>query len=145
MNQYRSDKPSTSVSHTVCEALRLRGFVDDETFDRLYPEHIRRLSRLHWTPMSVALRAAALLAPDPGMRVLDLGAGPGKLCCIGALVCGGAWRGIEEDPALVAAARAAAAALALDDATSFATGDLGELDWGAFDSLYLYNPFEARL
>jgi hypothetical protein len=95
--------------------------------------------------VSVALRAAALLAPEAGMCVLDLGAGPGKLCCVGALARGGRWHGIEREPSLVAAAIATARWLEVDHCTSFAVGDMTQLDWGRFDSLYFYNPFEAQL
>jgi predicted RNA methylase len=129
----------------VREALRARVPVDDPEFDRLYPEHVRRLSTVHWTPVSVALRAAELLAPEPGARVLDVGAGAGKLCCVGALACGGTWHGIEIDPALVAAATTTARRLEVDHRTWFEAGEMDQLDWGRYDSLYFYNPFESLL
>jgi predicted RNA methylase len=119
--------------------------IDDDEFDQLYPHQVRRMSRLHWTPVSVALRAAPLLAPTQGLRVLDLGAGAGKLCCIAALTRGGVWHGIEANPLLVAAATALARSLGVDDRTRFTTGDLDAIDWNGFASLYLYNPFEAAL
>jgi hypothetical protein len=119
--------------------------IDDGEIDQLYPDHVRRLSRLHWTPVSVALRAAPLLAPTHGLRILDLGAGPGKLCCIGALTQGGVWHGIEANPLLVTAATELARWLGVDDCTRFTTGDLGAIDWDGFAGLYLYNPFEAAL
>jgi hypothetical protein len=129
----------------IAIALRKRITVDDLAFDRLYPEHVGRLSRLHWTPMSAALRAVALLAPAPGRFILDVGAGAGKLCCVGALTRGGSWHGVERDPLLVAAAIAVAGQLGVDRTTRFTAGDATELDWAPFDSVYLYNPFEALL
>src|SRR5262245_23793384 len=128
----------------VLSALRDRVAIDDAAFDRLYPEAVRRLSVVHWTPVSVALRAAALLAPIAGMRVLDIGAGAGKLCCLGAAAHGGTWHGIERDPALVAAATDMARCLGVDHCTTFAAGDALDVDWAGFDSLYLYNPFESQ-
>jgi predicted RNA methylase len=145
MLQAAGDVHMKAAAQAVLEALRWRVPVEDLAFDRLYPEHVRRLSQIHWTPVSVALRAAALLAPEPGMRVLDVGAGSGKLCCVGALACGGSWHGIELDPALVAAATAAARWLEIDHRTSFNAGDMTALDWDRFDSLYFYNPFESQL
>jgi len=133
------------AAHDVAEALRRRSAIDDEAFDQLYATQVRRLSTVHWTPVDVALRAAALLAPAPDMRVLDVGAGPGKLCCIGALGFGGTWHGVEQHPALVAAARATAHALEIDGATDFVAGDMTARDWARYDSLYFYNPFEAVL
>lgn len=129
---------------TVLAALRDRAAIDDAVFDGLYPDAVRRLSIIHWTPVSVALRAAALLAPIPGMRVLDVGAGAGKLCCLGAVVHAGTWHGIERDPSLVAAAAEVARRLGVDHCTSFAAGDALAADWRGFDSLYLYNPFESQ-
>src|SRR6185369_2785667 len=87
-----------AAARAVLEALRWRIPIEDLAFDRLYPDHVRRLSPVHWTTVPVALRAAALLAPEAGMRVLDIGAGPGKLCCVGALAYGGTWHGIELNP-----------------------------------------------
>lgn len=125
-------------------ALRGRVAIDDAAFDRLYPDAVRRLSIVHWTPVSVALRAAALLAPIAGMRVLDVGAGAGKLCCLGAVVHGGTWHGIERDPALVEVAAATAHRLGIARCTRFVAGDALAADWRGFDSVYLYNPFESQ-
>jgi SAM-dependent methyltransferase len=128
----------------VISALRDRVAIDDAAFDRLYPDAVARLSIVHWTPVAVALRAAALLAPIAGMRVLDIGAGAGKLCCLGAVAHAGTWHGIERDPSLVAAAAEVARRLDVGHCTRFAAGDALAADWRGFDSLYLYNPFESQ-
>jgi hypothetical protein len=143
MNETKSDR--TILIDEIVTALRQRVAIDDAVFDRMYPDHLRRLSRLHWTPVSVGLRAAAMLAPEPGMCVLDAGAGAGKLCCVAALSHTARWHGLDSDPSMVAAASATARALGIEDCTSFEVGDLTELDWRGFDSVYLYNPFEALL
>lgn len=135
---------ATTPEAAVISALRDRVAVDDAAFDRLYPDAVARLSMVHWTPVAVALRAAALLAPIAGMRVLDIGAGAGKLCCLGAVVHAGVWHGIERDPGLVAAATAIAERLEVGHCTRFAAGDALAADWRGFDSLYLYNPFESQ-
>jgi hypothetical protein len=129
----------------VLAALRGRTTVDDAVFDQLYPDEVARLSGVHWTPVSVALRASELLAPEPGMRVLDVGAGAGKLCCLGAVTRAGSWHGIERDPALVAVAIQTADRLEVGSRTRFDAGDALALDWRGYDSLYFYNPFESQL
>jgi hypothetical protein len=134
----------TAAAATVLAALRAGSALDDAAFDRLYPDAVGRLSIVHWTPVVVARRAAVLLAPIAGMRVLDVGAGAGKLCCLGAVVCAGTWHGIERDPALVAVATAVARDLEVDHCTRFRAGDALAADWSGYDSVYLYNPFESQ-
>jgi len=129
----------------TCNALRALVPVTDEDFDRVYADKVRRMSKVHWTPVSVALRAAELLAPEPGMRILDVGSGVGKLCCIGALATRSSWHGVERDALLVAAARETAISLAVNDRTRFIVGDMMKVDWTTFNAIYFYNPFEAAL
>jgi SAM-dependent methyltransferase len=133
-----------TAAAAVRAALRARSALDDAAFDALYPDAVRRLSIVHWTPVAVALRAAALLAPIAGMRVLDVGAGAGKLCCLGAVVHAGTWHGIERDPALVAVAAEIARDLEVDHCTRFCAGDALTTGWRGYDGVYLYNPFESQ-
>jgi hypothetical protein len=139
------DRPTaTAQSARVLAALRAGAAIDDAVFDQLYPDAVGRLSMVHWTPVAVALRAAALLAPIAGMRVLDVGAGAGKLCCVGAVARGGRWHGIERDPGLVDAAGELAGCLEVAGGATFAAGDALDVDWRGFDAIYLYNPFESQ-
>jgi len=61
----------------VLARLRAGELVDDAAFDELFPPWARALSRVHFTPVRAAVRAAAWLAARPGARVLDVGAGAG--------------------------------------------------------------------
>jgi hypothetical protein len=140
-----ADHRRTGFAGAVRVALRSQIAIDDRVFDQLFPDDVARLSGVHWTPVAVALAAAARLAPEPGMRVLDVGAGAGKLCCLGAVYRPGTWHGIERDPALVAVATRIASWLEVDDRTRFCAGDALAADWRGYDSLYLYNPFESQL
>jgi predicted RNA methylase len=128
---------------TVRDALMRRAGVSDEELDQVFPEDLRDRSHLHWTPVAVAVRAAELLAPTADVRVLDVGAGVGKLCVIGALVTGAMWWGIEQDPVQVAAANRAAWALDVTRRTRFVHGDGSRLAWDEFDAIYFYNPFST--
>src|SRR5262249_29669196 len=119
----------TGHAHAIGEALRRHSAVSDAELDQVFPEELRDRSHLHWTPVAVALRAAELLAPTPDVRVLDVGAGVGKLCLIGALVTGATWWGIEQDPSQVAAANHAAWALDIAHRTRFVPGDGSRLAW----------------
>src|SRR4051795_13047165 len=97
--------------------------VDDAALDAVFPDELRARSAVHWTPVAVARRAAAMLAPLAGHRILDVGAGVGKMCVIGAAVTRATWWGIEQDEAQVEAARHAAWALGVDGETRFVHGD----------------------
>ena len=119
--------------------------VRDHDFDRLYPPAHRHRSSFHWTPVDVALRVCEMLAGCPGGQVLDVGAGVGKACLIGALVGPLRWTGVERDGRMVQAARRAARALAIDDRVTFVHDEVDAVDWRAFGGLYLFNPFGERL
>lgn len=132
-----------SEAVAVGEALRRGAAVSDAEIDGVFPDELRERSHLHWTPVAVAMRAAALLAPSPEARVLDVGAGVGKLCLVGALATGATWWGIEQDAVQVAAANHAAWALDATGRTRFVHGDGSRLAWDGFDALYFYNPFST--
>ena len=117
----------------------------DADFDALVPAELRHLSNLHWTPIDIALRAAKLLVPTATGRVLDIGAGIGKLCTVGALSTQAHWVGVESQPVLVAAAERLARTFGVADRTTFVLGDAFSLAWTEFDALYFFNPFELPL
>lgn len=127
----------------VANALRQGLEVPDELFDRVFPKSLRRRSELHWTQVEVGRAVAAVLAPCK--RVLDIGAGVGKACLIGALCSPSDWTGIERDPELVTAGNEAAAALGVDHRARVQQGEARLCDWTAFDGFYLYNPFGEAL
>ena len=122
----------------IRDALARGVAVPDLAFDRVFPLELRARSPIEWTPVAVAVRLARLL--DGAASVLDVGAGAGKACLVGALAGAAAWTGIEQDPVLVDAAAAAAHHLGADRAR-VALGDALALDWDPFDAIYLFNPF----
>lgn len=117
----------------------------DRAIDDLVPTELRHLSKTHWTPIDVAVRAVSLLCPTKDTRILDVGAGIGKVCAVGALSALGMWCGVEQHASLVAAARRLSRLFDVEDRTTFCHGDAFELDWNEYDALYLYNPFEVPL
>jgi SAM-dependent methyltransferase len=124
-------------------ALLERASVGDDEFDRLYPAPLRRASTLHWTPVRVATRAADLFARYGTSRVLDVGAGVGKFCIVGAARTATRFIGLERRVHLVEAARRAAEKVRVG--VDFIAGDLDDVRWEAFDGYYLYNPFYEHL
>jgi SAM-dependent methyltransferase len=120
----------------------VHGFVpDDAAFDDLLPISLQVKSSVHFTPVDVARCAATLLAPDPGMSVLDVGAGAGKFCIMAALAVPGAqFVGVESRPQLVRFATWLARKWKLPN-VRFVHGNALELDWSSYDGFYFYNPF----
>lgn len=128
-----------------CTAGRLTASMQDVAFDQVFPAAQRFRSYLHWTPVDVAKRAVALLAPTPDHKVLDVGSGVGKVCLIGAADTRASWFGIERDAEMVQIARAAASSLKLEERVQFLLGDVASIDWSMFDAFYLFNPFAEML
>lgn len=119
--------------------------VSDDGFDNLYPEAVKHLAKKHWTPVAVARQAAAFLAQDAGSRILDIGAGIGKFCLIGAAQhqdCH--FSGIEQRQELVSLAEAAKRQTALEN-VSFLTGNFQQIDFRHFDHFYFFNSFYENL
>jgi SAM-dependent methyltransferase len=112
----------------------------DAKFDRLFGERLRSLAGLHFTPVTVAARAAAWLTATGATSVADLGAGAGKFCLVGAAVTGAAFTGIELREGLVRTARDAARRLGLDRA-HFLVGDALTAPLGRYQAFYVCNPF----
>jgi SAM-dependent methyltransferase len=129
----------------ISTALRNQVAITDAQFDGLYPAGQRFRSYAHWTPIDVALRACALLAPQPGQRVLDVGSGVGKLCLVCALTTRATWVGVETAPEMIRVAGNVARRLRIGDRIQFVHGDANALDWSGFDAIYMFNPFAEGL
>lgn len=122
-------------------ALAAGGEASDRDVDRMWPKAAQKWSRIHWTPVAVARRAAAFLVRAPEDRVLDVGAGGGKFCLVGALTTRGRFLGVETVVELSKVAAALAAKYKIAGAR-FRCGDAtGRAAWGGVNGVYLYNPF----
>lgn len=146
LQQRRTRMPSQSFESTnsLWSDIDLFRNPADHEFDRVYPEPVRRLSPIHWSPFNVCKMAARLLVVEPGTRVLDIGCGPGKFCMIGATTTEGHFTGIEQRKRLVRAARNL---LKGHDVTNaeIVHGNITGVDFRSFDAFYLFNPFEENI
>lgn len=118
--------------------------VEDEKFDLIYPAQIRQLSAVFWTPVRIAAAAVELLVSSTGLRVLDVGCGPGKFCLIGASLTEGCFIGIDQRLDLVRVAQQAAARLQLTG-VEFYQGNVLDLEFSNYDAFYIFNPFEENM
>jgi predicted RNA methylase len=118
---------------------------EDVAFDEQLPANLRVLAGFHFTPVAVARDAAQLLAPRPGMRVLDVGSGAGKFCITAARVLPAAeFVGVEWRPHLSELARTLAAHAQLPN-VRFINANVLDIDWSEYDAFYMYNPFAEHL
>jgi SAM-dependent methyltransferase len=117
---------------------------EDRDFDQIFPQSVRGLSVLHWTPVKIARRAAEFLVTAPGTRVLDIGCGPGKFCIVGALATEGLFKGVEQRVDLCRVGQAAILKAKITNA-EIVQGNVMDLDFSEFDAFYLFNPFEEHL
>lgn len=120
-------------------------FSSDSQFHELFPESVQALARSHWTPLSVAQKAANFLAADKGSRVLDIGSGIGKFCLAAAYYKPNAfYYGVEQRLDLVTYADNARQILGFKN-VSFIHGNLMQLDFKNYDHFYFYNAFYENL
>lgn len=128
---------------SVTRELRNGAIVSDESFDAVFPEAVRHVSEVHWTPVEVAFRVAWLLVPTRSARLLDVGAGAGKFCLVAAAATGADVRGVERSPYLASVAREAARRMGV--AIDVRDGSFESEDPSTFDGIYLFNPFTDSL
>ncbi len=117
----------------------------DDEFDALLPPAERRASARYWTPVAVARRVAQLSEELGARRILDVGAGPGKFCVVGA-ACAPSLEfvGVEQRPHLIAIAERLAVNIGTGNAT-FRLGDATHVPWSGFDALYVFNSFAENV
>ena len=120
-------------------------FYTDTEFNALYPLSIQALARCHWTPLSIAQKAATFLAGEGNVRILDIGSGVGKFCLAAAHYTPNAsYYGVEQRKNLIDFAEAAKKKLEIKNAF-FIHGNFAQLDFKKFDHFYFYNAFYENL
>lgn len=126
-------------------ALEARDPIRDEDFDTVYPFAYQLLSATYWTPVETARRATDLLVSEGARRILDVGAGVGKFCLVGAASTTEAqFFGIEHRAHLVRAACDAQQKLGLAR-VELMHGRIEDVRSEDFDGFYLFNPFAENL
>lgn len=116
-------------------------YANDDIFDTLLPKRQQQLSKIHWTPLHIAKKAASFLAQTPGIKVIDIGSGVGKFCLAAAAHFPDVeFYGIEQRADLVEIANSAKKTSETRNAY-FQHGNFTEIDLYGYDSIYFYNSF----
>lgn len=116
-------------------------FVSDKMFNSMYPKSIQEVADKHWTPLEVAIKAAAFLAISPEAKILDVGSGSGKFCLTAAHYHPQTFfYGIEQRSNLVELSTELAQKLQLAN-VSFIHDNITNIEFENFDHFYFYNSF----
>ena len=120
-------------------------FASDPIFNSLYPAPIQLVAEKHWTPLAVAVKAAAFLAISPAVKILDIGSGSGKFCLTAAHYHpDNNFYGIEQRSSLVALCNDLKEQLGLKN-VSFICDNIINEDLEDYDHFYFYNSFYENI
>lgn len=128
----------------IFEYLKLNINVDDDDFNAIYPEWVRKHARRHWTSVSVAKQAAEYLVNKPGTRVLDIGSGPGKFCMVGASYTKGHFTGVEQRYGLFELSKKLSRCYRIPN-VNFIHANITSVKLTEYDAFYFYNSFHENI
>lgn len=119
-------------------------FISDKEFDDNFTGDMERHSARHWTPATIAKRAAKFLVNRPGVRVLDIGSGAGKFCIIGAACNDGLFIGVEQREKLCLLAVKTGLRYQLNN-VRFINANITDIDFSKYDAFFFYNAFHENI
>lgn len=128
----------------VFEQLKQQKYPSDLKFDAIYPKTYQEHSARHFTPVAIAVKAAKWLASDPEDKILDIGSGVGKFCCIGSSVSGAQFYGVEKRKTLINLSNKIKRSYQLKN-VHFVNKDFTELDFSRFSGIYFFNSFQEQM
>jgi SAM-dependent methyltransferase len=120
-------------------------FSTDAKLLQLYPQPIRALSRMHWSPLYIAQKAVSFLVLNDQVKILDIGSGVGKFCLAGAFYEPSvSFFGVEQRKDLIEHAECARKKLGFQN-VHFMHRNFTQLDLCEYDHFYFYNAFFENL
>lgn len=124
----------------IFKALKKNIEIEDSVFNTLYSTRIRRLAERHWTPVAIARIAADYLVDKPNKKVLDIGAGVGKFCLVGAASTKGIFYGVEQRASLIKLSKKIAEKHNVEN-VEFIHSNITDISFSDYDAFYFYNSF----
>jgi len=120
-------------------------FSTDAKLHQLYPDPIRSLARMHWSPLYIIQKVVPYLTPNDKVKVLDIGSGAGMFCLAGAYYKPSvSFFGVEQRKSLVEHAQTALEKLGLQN-VQFIHRNFTQLNLSEYDHFYFYNSFFENL
>lgn len=114
--------------------------VKDAVFNKIYPPNIQVVADRHWTPVAVAKMAAKYLVEKPGTKVLDIGAGAGKFCLVGAAATEGFFYGVEQRSSLTKISKKIAVRHNIAN-VEFIHSNIDKINFSEYEAFYFFNSF----
>jgi ubiquinone/menaquinone biosynthesis C-methylase UbiE len=127
----------------IFELFKHKKYPSDLQFDTIYPKAYQEHSARHFTPVNIAVQAAKLLVDKPTDKILDIGSGVGKVCCIGASLTGAHFYGVEKRKTLINLSNKIKRTHQLKTA-HFIHADFTTLDFRRFNGIYFFNSFHEH-
>lgn len=112
----------------------------ENEFDSSLPKELQNLSSIYFTPVDVIVKAVKWLGPNADDKILDIGAGVGKFCIVGAKFSNAQFTGVELRSNLVDCANTIKKTENLNN-VSFINANITSIDFDSYTSFYFYNPF----
>ncbi len=127
----------------IFENLKNKKQLTDTEFDAIYPKKYQEHSARHFTPVKIAIKASKLLVDNETDKILDIGSGVGKFCCIGASVTNAHFYGIEKRKTLTNLSNKIKRTYKLKKA-HFINSDFTTIDFSIFNGIYFFNSFHEN-
>lgn len=124
----------------IFQQIRKNIDVKDAIFNEIYPPNIKIVAEKHWTPVAVAKMAAKYLVEKPGTKVLDIGAGAGKFCLVGAASTEGFFYGVEQRASLTKISKKIAVRHNIEN-VEFIHSNIDKISFSDYEAFYFFNSF----
>ena len=118
--------------------------IDDTDFNLIYPNKIKKIADIHFTPIQVSKTAAQYLADREGVKILDVGSGAGKFCMIGSACTDGHFIGVEQRKGLCTVAKRIKRKYNLTN-VEFINANITDIPFKEFDAFYFFNSFYEHI
>jgi Methyltransferase domain len=116
----------------------------DSDFNQIFTKKARDIAEIHFTPIKIAKLAATYLAAEKGLKILDVGAGTGKFCLVGATCTEGYFVGVEQRKSFHNQACRIAKKYQINN-TEFICANITDISFKDFDAFYIFNPFYENI
>ncbi|MBK7809758.1 MAG: class I SAM-dependent methyltransferase [Saprospiraceae bacterium] len=118
--------------------------ISDTEFNKIYPHWIRELALTDFSPLEVSKVAVGWLS-EPGIsKILDIGAGAGKFCTIGASVSTAVFYGVEQRIELCTIGKEVCERFRISN-VDMIHANVMDIAFKDYDAFYFFNSFHENL